>query len=313
MLRKRAAGPRVEASHDQVDDRIRESARAYSAVQAHRRAAQRAEGDRRRHAASDADEPATARRCRRRQNHRRAARGARRHGERPPGGVHGADRNSGRAALPQPAEAAGEIALSRRAHHRRDNRTQRRDLLARLAAGDINLVVGTHALVQGTVNFRSLGLAIIDEQHRFGVVQRATLRAKGLMPDVLVMTATPIPRTLALTVYGDLDVSVIRDMPPGRRAILTTVKPESRREDVYELVQDAARRGAAGIRRVSTDRRVGESRPQSRDGDGRHAGAGRLSGISRGAAAREDEAGRKGPRHAGICGAARFTCSCRRP
>ena len=114
---------------------------------------------------------------------------------------------------------------------------KRRDLLARLTAGDINLVVGTHALVQGTVNFRSLGLAIIDEQHRFGVVQRATLRSKGLLPDVLVMTATPIPRTLALTVYGDLDVSVIRDMPPGRRAIQTTVKPESRREDVYELVR----------------------------------------------------------------------------
>ena len=79
-------------------------------------------------------------------------------------------------------------------------------------------MVGTHALVQGTVNFHSLGLAVIDEQHRFGVMQRATLRAKGLHPDVLVMTATPIPRTLALTVYGDLDVSVMRDMPPGRRA-----------------------------------------------------------------------------------------------
>jgi ATP-dependent DNA helicase RecG len=115
---------------------------------------------------------------------------------------------------------------------------RRRDLLARLAAGDIHLMVGTHALVQGTVNFRSLGLAIIDEQHRFGVVQRATLRSKGMMPDVLVMTATPIPRTLALTVYGDLDVSVIRDMPPGRRAVLTTVKSESRRDDVYELVRN---------------------------------------------------------------------------
>ena len=114
---------------------------------------------------------------------------------------------------------------------------KRRDLLARLSAGDVNLIVGTHALVQGTINFRSLGLAIIDEQHRFGVVQRATLRSKGLMPDVLVMTATPIPRTLALTVYGDLDVSVIRDMPPGRRAIQTIVKPESRREDLYELVR----------------------------------------------------------------------------
>ncbi len=115
---------------------------------------------------------------------------------------------------------------------------RRRDLLARLSAGDIHLIVGTHALVQGTVNFHSLGLAIIDEQHRFGVVQRATLRAKGLMPDVLVMTATPIPRTLALTVYGDLDVSVVRDMPPGRRAIVTTVRPESRRDDVYGLVRN---------------------------------------------------------------------------
>jgi ATP-dependent DNA helicase RecG len=120
---------------------------------------------------------------------------------------------------------------------------KRRDLVARLAAGDINLVVGTHALVQGTVNFRSLGLAIIDEQHRFGVVQRATLRAKGLLPDVLVMTATPIPRTLALTVYGDLDVSVIRDMPPGRRAIQTIVKPESRREEVYSLLKQALDEG----------------------------------------------------------------------
>ena len=121
--------------------------------------------------------------------------------------------------------------------------SRRRDLLARLAAGDIHLIVGTHALVQGTVNFRDLGLAIIDEQHRFGVVQRATLRSKGLMPDVLVMTATPIPRTLALTVYGDLEVSVIRDMPPGRRAILTTVKPESRREEIYELVRAQLEQG----------------------------------------------------------------------
>ena len=120
---------------------------------------------------------------------------------------------------------------------------RRRDLLARLAAGDIHLVVGTHALVQGAVNFHSLGLAIIDEQHRFGVVQRATLRSKGLMPDVLVMTATPIPRTLALTVYGDLDVSVIRDMPPGRRAILTTVRSESRREEVYAAVRAQLEQG----------------------------------------------------------------------
>jgi ATP-dependent DNA helicase RecG len=78
---------------------------------------------------------------------------------------------------------------------------------------------------------------VIDEQHRFGVLQRASLRTKGLHPDVLVMTATPIPRTLALTLYGDLDVSVIRDVPPGRLPIRTTAKPESRREDIYTFVR----------------------------------------------------------------------------
>ena len=88
----------------------------------------------------------------------------------------------------------------------------------------MHLVVGTHALVEEAVAFHALGLVVIDEQHRFGVVQRATLRAKGLHPDVLVMTATPIPRTLALTAFGDLDVSVIRDLPPGRQPIVTMAR-----------------------------------------------------------------------------------------
>ena len=114
---------------------------------------------------------------------------------------------------------------------------QRREAQAELAAGSIQLVVGTHALVQDPVAFRELGLVIIDEQHRFGVMQRATLRSKGMHPDVLVMTATPIPRTLALTTYGDLDVSVMRDMPPGRHPIRTIAKPESRREEIYEFVR----------------------------------------------------------------------------
>jgi ATP-dependent DNA helicase RecG len=113
----------------------------------------------------------------------------------------------------------------------------RKQHLAEVEAGSIQLVVGTHALVQGDVRFHQLGLVVIDEQHRFGVMQRATLRRKGLCPDVLVMTATPIPRTLALTVYGDLDVSVIRDTPPGRLPIKTAAKPESRREEVYEFVR----------------------------------------------------------------------------
>ena len=113
----------------------------------------------------------------------------------------------------------------------------RREQLAEVAAGSVHLIVGTHALVQGDVSFKQLGLVVIDEQHRFGVMQRATLRGKGLRPDVLVMTATPIPRTLALTLYGDLDVSVIRDLPPGRLPITTIAKPESRREELYAFVR----------------------------------------------------------------------------
>ncbi len=115
--------------------------------------------------------------------------------------------------------------------------TARRDLRADLKAGRVHLVVGTHALVQEGIEFHRLGLVVIDEQHRFGVVQRATLRAKGLHPDVLVMTATPIPRTLALTVHGDLDVSIIRELPPGRQPITTVAKSESRREDVYGFLR----------------------------------------------------------------------------
>jgi ATP-dependent DNA helicase RecG len=114
---------------------------------------------------------------------------------------------------------------------------KRREILGELGGGSIQLVVGTHALVEDPVAFRELGLVIIDEQHRFGVMQRAALRAKGMHPDVLVMTATPIPRTLALTTYGDLDVSVMREMPPGRHPIKTIAKPETRREEIYEFVR----------------------------------------------------------------------------
>ena len=119
----------------------------------------------------------------------------------------------------------------------------RRDALAALERGEAHLAVGTHALVQPSVAFRQLGLAIIDEQHRFGVRQRATLREKGRRPDVLVMTATPIPRSLALTAYGDLDVSVIRDRPPGRTPVDTRIEPESRRDAVHALVERELRLG----------------------------------------------------------------------
>jgi len=120
---------------------------------------------------------------------------------------------------------------------------KRRETQAELAAGSLHLVVGTHALVEDPVAFRELGLAIIDEQHRFGVMQRAALRAKGLHPDILVMTATPIPRTLALTTYGDLDVSTMREMPPGRKPIKTIAKPESRRDEIYEFIRQQLDRG----------------------------------------------------------------------
>ncbi|MBI2829506.1 MAG: ATP-dependent DNA helicase RecG [Acidobacteria bacterium] len=116
-------------------------------------------------------------------------------------------------------------------------------LHAQIERGTSNLIVGTHALVQDTIRFHKLGLVIIDEQHRFGVAQRAALRAKGLRPDVLLMTATPIPRTLALTDYSELDVSKIADLPPGRTPVRTWVKPESRRDEVYQLVRDELDRG----------------------------------------------------------------------
>ncbi|HEX76860.1 MAG TPA: ATP-dependent DNA helicase RecG [Dehalococcoidia bacterium] len=106
---------------------------------------------------------------------------------------------------------------------------QKQDLHWRIASGDIDIVVGTHALIQREVEFAMLGLAVVDEQHRFGVLQRSALRQKGFNPHVLVMTATPIPRTLALTLYGDLDLSVLDELPPGRHRVLTRyIQPEDR-------------------------------------------------------------------------------------
>ena len=116
-------------------------------------------------------------------------------------------------------------------------------LHAHIERGTTNLIVGTHALVQEAIRFHKLGLVVIDEQHRFGVAQRAALRAKGLRPDVLLMTATPIPRTLALTDYSELDVSKITDLPPGRTPVQTWVKPESRRDEIYQLIRDELDRG----------------------------------------------------------------------
>lgn len=109
--------------------------------------------------------------------------------------------------------------------------------------GEIHLAIGTHAVIQEAVEFQRLGLAVIDEQHKFGVLQRARLKRKGEHPDVLVMTATPIPRTLAMTIYGDLDVSVIDEMPPGRTPVETRVYPEAARQRVYRRVEEEVKKG----------------------------------------------------------------------
>jgi ATP-dependent DNA helicase RecG len=114
---------------------------------------------------------------------------------------------------------------------------ERRRVLEGLASGDVQLIVGTHALFEPGVEFRRLGLVVVDEQHRFGVLQRAALVSKGPRPDVLVMTATPIPRSLALTLYGDLDLSIIDELPPGRTPVRTVVRRESQRAKVYSGVE----------------------------------------------------------------------------
>ncbi len=113
-----------------------------------------------------------------------------------------------------------------------------REVKRKIASGEFQFIVGTHALIQEDVEFLRLGLTVIDEQHRFGVQQRALLKKKGLSPHFLVMTATPIPRTLAMTVYGDLDVSIIRMLPKGRLPIVTRITQESKRQVVYGFIRD---------------------------------------------------------------------------
>lgn len=121
---------------------------------------------------------------------------------------------------------------------------KRETILRDLMAGTVNILVGTHAVIEDTVGFASLGLVIIDEQHRFGVEQRARLWAKNrVLPHVLVMTATPIPRTLAMTLYGDLDVSVIDELPPGRKPVTTVHRFDSTRASMYEFVRGQLRMG----------------------------------------------------------------------
>jgi ATP-dependent DNA helicase RecG len=120
---------------------------------------------------------------------------------------------------------------------------ERDELYEAITEGEAQLVVGTHALIQEGLSFKRLGLGIVDEQHRFGVMQRARLKRKGTVPDLLVMTATPIPRTLAMTLYGDMEVSVLDELPPGRGPIVTMVYRERERAEVYRRVEEEIGKG----------------------------------------------------------------------
>ncbi|MDO9464033.1 MAG: ATP-dependent DNA helicase RecG [bacterium] len=119
----------------------------------------------------------------------------------------------------------------------------RTEITENIRNGITDIIIGTHTLVQENIEFKRLGLVVIDEQHRFGVLQRNMLRKKGLNPDVLVMTATPIPRTLALTVYGDLDISTIRELPPGRGTVSTYWVSKSQLQGVHEFIEEEIKRG----------------------------------------------------------------------
>jgi len=120
---------------------------------------------------------------------------------------------------------------------------ERTKTLKAIKDGEIDLVIGTHSLIQKAVEFKNLALVVIDEQHRFGVTQRAQFRAKGLNPHTLVMTATPIPRTLSLTLFGDLDVSVIDELPPGRKSITTILKPASQIRECFDFIREKLHQG----------------------------------------------------------------------
>src|SRR5204863_2522077 len=122
-------------------------------------------------------------------------------------------------------------------------KAEKEELLKKIGSGEIQVVIGTHALIEEHIAFRKLGLVIVDEQHRFGVVQRLQLMAKGQNPNTLVMTATPIPRTLAMTIYGDLDLSVIDEMPPGRTPIRTSHATDRDVERVHATIRAELEQG----------------------------------------------------------------------
>ena len=150
--------------------------------------------------------------------------------------------------------------------------SEKKEVRAAIAEGEVDIAIGTHALIEESVEFARLGFAVVDEQHRFGVVQRDRLEKKGQSPHLLVMTATPIPRTLSLTLYGDLDISIINELPPGRQAIETSYVTPFDRPRAYNFVRAAGAAGPPGFHHLPAGRGVG-----GRRGQGSGAGARRLS------------------------------------
>ena len=188
---------------------------------------------------------------------------------------------------------------------------QKRAALAAIETGAAQVVVGTHALIQQGVTFHRLGAVVADEQHRFGVAQRAALSAKGETPHVLVMSATPIPRTLALILYGDLDVSVLDEVPPGRSPVKTYAVGQKHAKAHHRVHRQAGRGGRAGLCGVSA-RRGGRNRPQKR-GAARQRPAGRPAPPPRRRAARAHEKRGQGAGDARFCRAGSTISWSRRP
>ncbi len=218
---------------------------------AHRRAAARHQRYSRGCGQICADEPPAARRCRVGQDRGRTHRPDAGRCQWQTGRAHGADGHPRGTALPQHqrrlrADACRTAPASRPSSpcsRARFPAASAKPALAGIADGSIDIVIGTHALIQEGVEYHDLALAVIDEQHRFGVEQRRALRGKGTNPHLLVMTATPIPRTLALTMYADLDLSVIDEMPPGRIPVKTRVIEPVHRERAYNFIEGQLEQG----------------------------------------------------------------------
>ncbi len=246
-----------------------------------------------------------------------------------PGRVHGADRGARRAArrsrcarcstgstVPAEGTLLGERPVRVALLTNRTPAAERRRIAdGPASAGEVDILVGTHALIYEGVEFARLGVVVIDEQHRFGVEQRDLLRAKGDAPDVLVMTATPIPRTAAMLIYGDLDKTELRELPAGRSPITTEVVGPGPLERVGGLRARArrGRGGPPGLRRVPARRGVRQARGARRDRGARAArGRGARRPAAR-AAPRPDAVGRQGGGDGRASAPARSTCSSRRP